>query len=180
MDQNHWREGNWNLNIQDCMLLLKLNRHIWWHYEINQRVNYLKTPYIWTDWTLHMYKELLSVPCSAAIELRIKLLSASWFVGTFNLIKSALAGWSSQRRPKRQIKKPACFQTNESNYNETTSETESTFYKIKRILAQRKRDKPEDLVQFMGEPAQNAVWTTFDQLYPQAQKSVVRRPPQCT
>jgi hypothetical protein len=31
------REGNWNLNIQDCMLLLKLNRHIWWHYEINQR-----------------------------------------------------------------------------------------------------------------------------------------------
>lgn len=82
-----------------------------------------------------------------------------------------------QRRPKRQIKKPARFQTNESNYNETTSETESTFYKIKRILAQRKRDKPEYLVQFMGEPAQNAVWTTFDQLNPQAQKSVVRRPP---
>lgn len=82
-----------------------------------------------------------------------------------------------QRRPKRQIEKPACFQTNESNYNETTSETESTFYKIKRILAQRKRDKPEYLVQFMGEPAQNAVWTTFDQLNPQVQKSVVRRPP---
>jgi hypothetical protein len=29
----------------------------------------------------------------------------------------------------------------------------------------------------MGEPAQNAVWTTFDQLNPQAQKSVVHRPP---
>jgi hypothetical protein len=25
----------------------------------------------------------------------------------------------------------------------------------------------------MGEPAQNAVWTTFDQLNPQAQKSAV-------
>ena len=82
-----------------------------------------------------------------------------------------------QRRPKRQIKKPARFQTNESNYNETTSETDSTCYKIKRILAQRKRDKPEYLVQFRGEPVQIAVWTTFHQLNPQAQKSVVRKPP---
>jgi hypothetical protein len=85
-----------------------------------------------SDGSSNSDKELLSVPCSAAIELSMKLLSASWF--------------------------------------ETTSETESTFYKIKRILAQRKRDKPEYLVQFMGEPAQNAVWTTFDQLNPQAQK----------
>jgi len=39
------------------------------------------------------------------------------------------------------------------------------------------REDPEYLVQFKGEPAQNAIWTKFDKLNPQAQKCVVDKTP---
>jgi hypothetical protein len=45
-----------------------------------------------SDGSSNSDKELHSVPCSAAVGLSMKLLSVSWFAGTFNLIKSALGG----------------------------------------------------------------------------------------
>ena len=77
-------------------------------------------------------------------------------------------------RPKRQIRKPARFQ---SGYDSTQSETDNNYYKIKRVLGRRNREDPEYLVQFKGEPAQNALWTKFNQLNPQAQKCVLDKAP---
>lgn len=157
------------------MLLLKLNHHIWRHYEINQRVNYLYNPLhldrlniayvrapnpgnfflprvtthdrnIQDDQPPNADLIKLNVPTNHEADSSFILNSIAAEQGTESISLSELDEPSEpviQRRPKRQIEKPACFQTNESNYNETTSETESTFYKIKRILAQRKRDKPE-------------------------------------
>ena len=82
----------------------------------------------------------------------------------------------TKTRPARKIRKPVRYQSNISDYGGSTSETDTSYYKIKRILAQRKRKKPEYLVHFKGEPAQNAVYLTFDQLNAQAQKSVVDCP----
>ena len=77
-------------------------------------------------------------------------------------------------RPKRQIRKPVRFQ---SGYESTQSETDNNYYKIKRVLGRRNRDDPEYFVQFKGETAQNAIWTKFDQLNPQAQKFVLDKAP---
>jgi hypothetical protein len=80
----------------------------------------------------------------------------------------------ARERPKRQIRKPARFQ---SSFESTQSETDSNYYKIKRVIGRRNRENPEHLVQFKGESAQNAIWTKFDQLNPQAQTFVLDKVP---
>lgn len=83
-----------------------------------------------------------------------------------------------RKRPTRKTRKPVRYKSYDSNYGDSAiSESDSTFYKIKRILGQRNRQNPEYLVQFRGEPAQNAMWTPFEQLNPRTQKSVVDKPP---
>lgn len=59
-----------------------------------------------------------------------------------------------------------------------SSSDDQNFYKVKRILAQRKRnDETGYLVHFRDEPAQKAIWTPMDQLNQHAQKSVLQKPP---
>ncbi|VDI79601.1 Hypothetical predicted protein [Mytilus galloprovincialis] len=75
-------------------------------------------------------------------------------------------------RPVRQIRKPVRYRSELDNISESTvadtsssEQTDNTFYKVKRILAQRKRNECyEYLVQYKGEPAQNAIWTVENQL----------------
>ncbi len=88
---------------------------------------------------------------------------------------------STRSRPKRQIRKPVRYLSNSEYGHQTSvesSSTDSTYFKIKRILAQRTRNgNQEYLVQYKGEPAQNAVWTPFEQLNETAKQSVTKRLP---
>ncbi|CAC5394394.1 unnamed protein product [Mytilus coruscus] len=64
-------------------------------------------------------------------------------------------------RPVRQIRKPMRYRSELGNISESTvadtsssEQTDNTFYKVRRILAQRKRNECyEYLVQYKGEPA---------------------------
>lgn len=87
-------------------------------------------------------------------------------------------------RPKRQVRKPVRYRDSSNSddklfYQSTIdSSTDDTYYKVKRILAQRTRDgKRQYLVHYKGEPAQNAIWTVLDQLNEAAKEAVTRRPP---
>ncbi|CAC5380146.1 unnamed protein product [Mytilus coruscus] len=88
-------------------------------------------------------------------------------------------------RPVRQIRKPMRYRSELGNISESTvadtsssEQTDNTFYKVKRILAQRKRNECyEYLVQYKGEPAQNAIWTVENQLNEAAKQSIIKRPP---
>lgn len=85
----------------------------------------------------------------------------------------------------RQIRKPVRYRSELDNISESTvadtsssEQTDNTFYKVKRILAQRKRNECyEYLVQYKGEPAQNATWTVENQLNEAAKQSIIKRPP---
>ncbi|CAC5369828.1 unnamed protein product [Mytilus coruscus] len=88
-------------------------------------------------------------------------------------------------RPVRQIRKPMRYRSELGNISESTvadtsssEQTDNTFYKVKRILAQRKRNECyEYLLQYKGEPAQNAIWTADNQLNEAAKQSIIKRPP---
>ncbi|CAC5375156.1 unnamed protein product [Mytilus coruscus] len=88
-------------------------------------------------------------------------------------------------RPVRQIRQPMRYRSELGNISESTladtlssEQTDNTFYKVKRILAQRKRNECyEYLVQYKGEPAQNAIWTVENQLNEAAKQSIIKRPP---
>ncbi|CAC5372469.1 unnamed protein product [Mytilus coruscus] len=88
-------------------------------------------------------------------------------------------------RPVRQVRKPMRYRSELGNISESTvadtsssEQTDNTFYKVKRILAQRKRNECyEYLVQYKGEPAQNAIWTVQNQLNEAAKQSIIKRPP---
>ncbi|CAC5380018.1 unnamed protein product [Mytilus coruscus] len=90
---------------------------------------------------------------------------------------------NSRTKPLRQIRKPMRYQSELGNISETTlgdtsssEQTDNTFYKIKRILAQRKRnDCYEYLVQYKGEPTQNAIWTVENQLNEAAKQSIIKK-----
>ncbi|CAC5388527.1 unnamed protein product [Mytilus coruscus] len=88
-------------------------------------------------------------------------------------------------RPVRQIRKPMWYRSELGNISEITvadtsssEQTDNPFYKVKRILAQRKRNECyKYLVQYKGEPAQNAIWTVENQLNEAAKQSIIKRPP---
>ena len=63
-------------------------------------------------------------------------------------------------RPKRTIRKPKRYcDSNHLDIKDLSVSSDNEFYKIKRVLAQRPTAAGlEYLVQFAGEPAQNAIW----------------------
>lgn len=63
-------------------------------------------------------------------------------------------------------------------YNtDSISEEPEEYYKVKRVLAQRKNnDMDEYLIQFKGKLAQNAQWIQFNQLNEYTQNMVCRKP----
>jgi hypothetical protein len=87
------------------------------------------------------------------------------------------------RRTTRIRKRPVRFRGSSFNSDGSSSDgqtlTESdSYYKIKRVLAQRTRNgKTEYHVQFKGEPAQNSIWIPFDQLNAYTQRAVRNKPP---
>jgi hypothetical protein len=86
----------------------------------------------------------------------------------------------TRSRSKRQIRKPVRYLSNSEYGHQTSvesSSTDSTYFKFKLILAQRTRNgNREYLVQYKGEPAQNALWTPFEQLNETTKQSVAKRP----
>lgn len=87
------------------------------------------------------------------------------------------------RRTTRIRKRPVRYRESLYNSDGSSSDgltlTESdSYYKIKRVLAQRTRNgKTEYQVQFKGEPAQNSMWIAFDQLNAYTQRAVRNKPP---
>lgn len=84
------------------------------------------------------------------------------------------------RRSTRVRKRPVRFEGlsfDNASSSDNGATTSDTYYKIKRILAQRTRDgQKEYKVQFKGEPAQNAMWIPYDQMNSHA-KTVINRKP---
>ncbi|CAG2243081.1 unnamed protein product [Mytilus edulis] len=86
------------------------------------------------------------------------------------------------RRSTRTRKRPIRFQlsTLDTNSSDEFTTQSDTYYKVKRILSQRKiNGKTEYRVQFKGEPAQNALWIPFEQLNEHTKKMVQSKPPPC-
>ncbi|CAG2242619.1 unnamed protein product [Mytilus edulis] len=84
------------------------------------------------------------------------------------------------RRSTRTRKRPIRFQlsTLDTNSSDEFTTQSDTYYKVKRILSQRKiNEKTEYRVQFKGEPAQNALWIPFEQLNEHTKKMVQSKPP---
>lgn len=81
-------------------------------------------------------------------------------------------------RPVRNIRKPVRYMSSDNAPCESSSteQTDTNYYKIKRILAQRcRKGKQEYLVHY--KPAQNALWTPADQLNQAALQAIKKRPP---
>lgn len=84
------------------------------------------------------------------------------------------------QRPKRTIKKPVRYRdssfTADSDMSSSTGQDK--FYKIKRVLAQRGSGATlEYLIQFRGEPSQNAMWLKPRDLNTHARKTCLLKPP---
>ena len=81
------------------------------------------------------------------------------------------------RKRQRPIRfQGSTFDSDSSAGNMTHTESD-TYFKIKRVLARRNRNgRTEYLVQFSGEPAQNALWIPYEQLNPHTQQFVRSNP----
>ncbi|KAK3106454.1 hypothetical protein FSP39_020404 [Pinctada imbricata] len=78
-------------------------------------------------------------------------------------------------RPKRNIRKPLRYQSSSA---EISTDSASPFYKIKKIIGQRLcGGQKEYLVQFSGEPTQNAMWVAYEDLNAKCQGLVRSKPP---
>ncbi|VDI06699.1 Hypothetical predicted protein [Mytilus galloprovincialis] len=86
------------------------------------------------------------------------------------------------RRSTRTRKRPIRFQlsTLDTNSSDEFTTQSDTYYKVKRILSQRKiNEKTEYHIQFKGEPAQNQLWIPFEHLNEHTKKMVQSKPPPC-
>ena len=77
-------------------------------------------------------------------------------------------------RPKRNIRKPKRYcDSDHVDAKDLSASSDNTFYKIKRVLAQRQTPNGvEYLVHFAGEPAQNAIWIPESDLNVKARQYV--------
>lgn len=86
------------------------------------------------------------------------------------------------QRPTRFRQKPVRFRDDDhfdpmADIHSSVSSDSDRLHKIKRVLAQRNLNKGREfLVQFKGEPAQNAIWVTFSCLNIKAQNAIQQRP----
>ncbi|KAK3096224.1 hypothetical protein FSP39_024622 [Pinctada imbricata] len=84
-------------------------------------------------------------------------------------------------RPKRlNRKRPIRYRNSDhiSTVPDSSCSDAGKFFKVKRIIGQRGSDSNKEyLIQFAGEPAQNAVWTKWKDLNPKLQEVVKSYPP---
>lgn len=83
-------------------------------------------------------------------------------------------------RPVRKRQKPIRYRdtVDISISSEESSLSEDVYYKVKKIIGQRKNgDSVEYLVQFAGEPAQNAMWIPFSDLNTKARNALLKSQP---
>ena len=91
------------------------------------------------------------------------------------------AGSFVRNRPKRQIRKPVHLQDyvineHKDSYSYLSSDKENR--KVKRVLAQKDTiSGVQYLIQYVGEPAQNAKWVLGSNLPVKVKKAIKRRPP---
>lgn len=86
----------------------------------------------------------------------------------------------SDRRKKKPEKYGVFVNPSELSASDETSllANKSGYYKIKRVLGRRKTNNvTEYLIQFAGEPAENALWLPFENLNARLQQSVLEKPP---
>ena len=83
------------------------------------------------------------------------------------------------KRPVRTRRKPLRFRDSDHISSLTSGCFDSgQYYKVKRVIGQRiQNNKTSYLVQFSGEPAQNAMWISWEDLSPKAKRVVKSKPP---
>lgn len=87
----------------------------------------------------------------------------------------------AQNRPKRQVRKPVRYRDyvtdqQKNSYSYLSSEEENR--KIKRVLAQKNSPSGfQYLIQYVGEPAQNAKWVLGSNLPVKIKRAIKQRPP---